>query len=134
MKNLAFLLLGAFAAVGLFCDTARAHTEFRTVVQTRYDFKTVSCYTCHVPREEKSVRNDVGQTFAKLLEGQDLTAKLAAVEELDSEDPVRVKAAEEASAIFLKALEELEKTEHPDGGTWADAFKAGKIEGTKLKE
>lgn len=144
MKSLGATLLSSIVLAGVVAlcvavllgntREAQAQTEFKVALQKKYDGMTVSCNTCHVNGEEKKVRNDFGKLFAKELEGKKVTEKLAAVKNLESDDPARVKAREEATADFLVALKKVEGQTGPGGKTYAELLKAGKIDGVKPKE
>lgn len=119
-----------------------AQTLFRNDLKDKYDHKTVSCYVCHarVKREDlkpgevaKQFKNDLGKLFEKEMAGVDATKKLEKVKKLKRDDPNRVAVEEAMSKAFLAALEKIEAMDAPEGGTYADAFKEGKIEGIKLR-
>jgi cytochrome c553 len=139
MKRLWILVLcGLLGVYGLTIagnpGTAQAQTEFKTALQKKYDYKLVSCNTCHVSGEEKTVRNDFGKLFAKELEGKKVTERLEAVKDLESDDAKRVKVKEETTEEFLAALKKIEDMKSANGKTYGELLKAGEIEGVKLKE
>lgn len=115
-----------------------AQTEFRKALQAKYNFRTVSCFTCHARVEPgtenpKQYRNDFGKLFDAHLKDKNVTERLNAVKSLSSSDPKKEQVREAVTADFLKALEKVEQQKTPDGDTWAEALKAGKVEGTKLR-
>ena len=139
MKKFRFATWCCLVAMVLNTTVVSAQGLFRTEVKNRYDLKTVSCYTCHdrVPlgtENPKQFRNDLGKVFDALLKGKKITARVAAVKELDRDDKKRM--AVEAAVLkeFCAALDKLEAMKHPEAGTYKDAFKKGVIEGLKLKE
>ena len=115
-----------------------AQTEFRKALQAKYNFRTVSCFTCHArvqPGTEnpKQFRNDFGKLFDSHLKDKNVTERLNEVKSLSSTDEKKKQVQEAVTKDFMDALEKIEGQDHPDGGTWGEALKAGKIEGTKLR-
>ena len=121
-----------------------AQTEFKKTLQKKYDFKTVSCYTCHsrkreVPEEQheafaknsKKFHNTFGKEFVKLLKGKEITKRLTDVKKLASDDPEKKKVVDEANKEFLEALKKVETLESPSGETYGELLKAATLSGVK---
>ena len=68
----------------------------------------------------------------KLLEGKDVAARAETLKDLEKED--REKLTEELTKDLTDALDELDKLDAPSGKKYAEAIKAGEIEGTKIKK
>ncbi len=113
-------------------------TMFRTELQKKYNFRSVSCFTCHeknVPSdvdEPKKYRNAFGKMFDKEFAGKNISQRLNEVKSLDRDDPKRVKVEEEIKKEFHAALEKIEQME-VKGRKIADWLKSGDIEGVKLR-
>jgi hypothetical protein len=110
-----------------------AQTKLGTVFKKKYSLRSVSCYACHVKGEEKDVLNPFGHKIGKLLEGKNVTKRLKAAKEIEEEEEK-----EEVIAVieqeFLEAFKKLEKLKAPSGNTYAEAIRAGEIEGIKLRK
>jgi hypothetical protein len=120
------LALAVIGMTAMFCQTASAHSAFKKALQEKYDFKSVSCNSCHVKGKPKSDRNDFGKALHEPLEemkfdGKGLTEKYEEVKG-------------EMSAAFLKALETVSKEKSPSGKTWGELLKNAEIDGIKPKE
>ena len=125
---------------------AFAQTEFKKALQKKYDFKTVSCFTCHLRKKEvsddqqaafkenaKAFRNEFGKAFEKHLKGKDVTKRLADVKELATDDPQRKKVREEVTKEFLEALKKLESEKSSSGETYGELLKNAELDGVKAK-
>ena len=121
-----------------------AQTEFKKTLQKKYDFKTVSCYTCHskkseVPDEQrkafaknsKKFHNVFGKEFVKLLKDKEITKRLAVVRKLASDDPEKKKVVAEVNKEFLEALKKVVTLESPTGETYGELLKAATLSGVK---
>lgn len=121
-----------------------AQTEFKKTLQKKYDFKTVSCYSCHskkseVPEEQheafkknsKAFHNPFGKEFVKLLKGKEVTKRLADVKKLPSDDPEKKKVIDEVNKEFLEALKTVETLEAPSGETYGELLKTATLSGVK---
>ncbi len=121
-----------------------AQTEFQKALKKKYDFRTVSCFTCHSKKTElaeeqqeafaenpKAFRNAFGKEFAKLLEGKEVTKRLADVKKLSADDPEKKKVIDEVNKEFLDALKKVETLESPSGETYGELLKSAKLEGVK---
>jgi hypothetical protein len=121
-----------------------AQTEFQKSLKKKYDFKTVSCYTCHSKKSEvdeeqheafaknsKAFRNVFGNELAKLLKGKEVTPRLADVKKLKSDDPEKQKVIEEVNKEFLDALKKVETLESPSGETYGELLKTATLPGVK---
>ena len=122
-------LLAIVGNVGI----THAQTLFRTQLKDKYGFKIVSCNTCHVSGKPKTMRNDFGQLFADELAAKTVTDRLNKVKTLDRDDPKRKAVEETVTKEFHEALKKIEAMEAPGGGTYADALKAGEVDGITLK-
>jgi hypothetical protein len=123
-----------------------AQSEFKKALQSKYDLKTVSCFACHIRKADipedqqaafkknaKSFRNDFGKEFDRLLDGKNITKRLAAVKELEADDPQKKKVKEEVTKEFLVALKEVEQVKSPSGVTYGELLEKGKLDGVKPK-
>ena len=138
MRKRAMAWLCCALVVAMNFTPVLAQTEFRKAIQAKYNFRTVSCFTCHARVEAgtenpKQFRNDFGKLFDAHLKDKNVTQRLNDVKSLSSSDPKKKEVQEEVTKDFMDALEKIEKQSHPEGGNWGDALKAGKVEGTKLR-
>jgi hypothetical protein len=125
-------------------NAALASPLFVKSLREKYDFKLVSCFTCHKKGDDpatgepygKEVRNEFGHVFEEALKGKDITARMnkskAALEAGNEDEKATIDAA--ITKDFLEALTKVEAQKAADGKTYGDKFKAGEIEGVKLKE
>jgi hypothetical protein len=130
------LALAVIGMTAMFCQTASAHSAFKKALQEKYDFKSVSCNSCHVKGKPKSDRNDFGKALHEPLEemkfdGKGLTEKY---EEVKGDKALKEAFEKEMSAAFLKALETVSKEKSPSGKTWGELLKNAEIDGIKPKE
>lgn len=107
-----------------------AHGIFKKTIETKYEGLRVTCYMCHVKKEEKTVRNEFGELFVVELKGQDLSARWNAVEG----DERKALENDVMAPAILEALVKIEKKENGDGEKYGELIPAGKIEGSKLKK
>ena len=121
--------------------TADAHPPFGLAFKNRYDFRSVTCYACHIQGKDESGqllsrehRNVLGKALAALLEEKKITERIEAAKELTFTE--RKKVNDAATEDFLKALEQLESKPAPEAGgkTWEELIKSGQWEGIRLKE
>jgi hypothetical protein len=129
----------AVVAVGSLASAASADTLFMKALKEKYDFKIVSCNTCHAKGTDpatgeaygKEVRNDFGKLFEPSLDEKKMHDQLHAIKDAkgDAKKPLQ----EKASADFLAALAVVEAMKADDGKTYGEKLKAGEIEGVKLK-
>ena len=161
MRKILLSTLTAIFTIGLFSGTASAHSQFMKALKAKYEFRTVSCYTCHSKKSEiaeedlaefeeepKHFRNAFGDLFLPHIEGKDIddrAEKSAALKkearDADSEaaeEKLKAQAEEIDAAIskdFLEALEKVEAMKDKDTGkTYAELLKAGEVSGVKLPE
>jgi hypothetical protein len=99
----------------------------------------VSCYACHVEKDEngkkvdKDVLNDLGIVIKKGMGDGTATQRINEVKEEERE--VQKKVHKQIAAEFLEAMDEIDKMKTPDGeSTWGELIKAGKIDGVKMKK
>ena len=132
---LGILILASFAA------TAEAHPPFGLALKNAYDFRSVTCYACHIQGKDeegkilgREHRNELGKALAKLLEEKMISERIEAAKELTFTE--RKKVNDAATEEFLKALEQLEDKPAPEAGgkTWGELIKSGEWEGVNLKE
>ena len=74
IKSLFVLSILVFLTL-TFCNPIMAHDAFKEPMQKRYNFKTVSCKTCHPDNKDRTIRNKFGELYFKALKGKDLTKK-----------------------------------------------------------
>ena len=134
MHKTTTLLLAAAALCWLLTPSnlAHGHSFMTKPFKARYELRSVTCYACHVKGEEKDVVSDFGEVLKKLLEGKDVAARAETLKDLEKED--REKLTEELTKDLTDALDELDKLDAPSGKKYAEAIKAGEIEGTKIKK
>ncbi len=130
----------AVAAAGVLAGTASADTLFMKAVKEKYDFKIVSCNTCHMAGTDpatgeaykKDVRNDFGKLFEPSLDAKKMHDQLHAIKDAkgDAKKPLQ----EKATADFLEGLTVVEAMKADDGKTYGEKLKAGDLEGVKLKD
>ena len=134
-----------FAAVLLVQSrTTLAHGPLRKALKAKYDFKSVSCYTCHSREDDivaedlaafemnkKAFLNPFGKQLGKLLDGKDITKRMAEVEELESDYPQKKMVIGEVTKEFLEALMKLESVKSPSGTTYGELLKQGTLDGVK---
>lgn len=143
----ALTLLSCFAIVAAPMSPALAQSAFSKALKAKYNLKSASCYTCHMRSSEideadkakydenkKAFRNAFGKAFDPHLKGKDVTKRLAAVKELESDDPKKVKVTEEVTAEFLEALTKVEAEKSADGATYGELLKKGTLSGVKPAE
>ena len=141
MRKILLSAVVGLLAVGMFSSVASAHGQFMKAMKAKYEFRTVSCYTCHAKGENpktgerygKEVRNDFGKLFMPHLKGKDIDARVAKAKETEDEAE-KEKLDEAITNDFLEALEKVEVMKADDGKTYAEKLKAGEIEGVKLPE
>jgi hypothetical protein len=135
--------IGAFGILTFagFAATADAHPPFGLALKNHYDFRSVTCYACHIQGKDeegkilgREHRNELGKALAALLEDKNITEQIEAAKELTFTE--RKKVNDAATEEFLKAMEQLESKPAPeaDGKTWGELIKSGEWEGVKLKE
>ena len=125
------------AGVSFSSSSAPAHTAFKNALQKKYDFKSVSCNTCHEKGKPKTERTEFGQSFqdgigALEFDGMSLTEKFEALKENGTEaekDDFTIVMTES----FLEVLKEVVEKENEAGEKWGALLEAGSIDGIKLK-
>jgi len=130
---------------GLLSSVASAHPQFMKALKAKYEFKTVSCYTCHMKGKDpatdkpygKEVRNEFGELFLPGLKGKKIDDRAEEAAKLKKEngfdDPDAAKIDEGLTADFLEVLEKVEVMKNGEK-TYAELLKAGEVEGVKLPE
>lgn len=139
MNTMAVRWVAGLFVITCWANVASADTLFKNALQEKYDFKIVSCYTCHAKGIDpatgkpfgKEVRNDFGKLFEPALAAKKMNAQLKAIKQA----PVAAKPALQATAKkdFLEALIEVEAMKADDGKNYGEKVEAGDIEGVKLK-
>ncbi len=157
-KMLMSAVLATFAA-GLLTNSAAAHSVFMKALKSKYEFKTVSCSTCHSKKDEiaeadmakfeeepKHFRNDFGQLFMPHIKGKNVDDRAEKAAELKKaardaeteaeEEKLKAEAEEIEEALAKDFLEALEKVEAQKSGdkTYAELLKAGEVDGVRLPE
>jgi hypothetical protein len=112
---------------------------FKTALQKKYDFKTVSCLTCHAKGKDakgkplgKEHRNLFGKQFEKLLKSKQVTKRLNDAKAL-KDAKAKQKVTDAVTAEFLEALKKVEQLKSPTGPAWGELLREAKIEGVKKK-
>ena len=147
-KILLTVVLTLFTA-GLLSTDASAHSLFMKALKAKYEFKSVSCSTCHSKKDEiaeedmekykedpKHFRNSFGQLFMPHIKGKKIDDRVEEAKELKKND-MDDKADELEAGVtadFLEALEKVEAMKNDAGKTYAELLKAGEIDGIRLPE
>ncbi len=144
MRKCCLSLCLTMLVTGLLSNVASAHPQFMKALKAKYDFRSVSCYTCHMKGKDpktdkpygKDVRNDFGKLFVPLLEGKniDKRAEEAAESKKNDDEATAEKLDAGLTADFLEALDKVEAMKNADGKTYGELLKKGEIEGVKLPE
>jgi len=151
MRKILMSLVFGIAIAALWSNVASAESAFMKAMKAKYEFRTVSCYTCHMKKSEvppellpqyekesKSLRNEFGQLFVKALEGKKVHERMEKARELkklareaESEaEEAKLEAQEEAieAAVtedFLEALAKVEAMKDEETGkTYGELLKA----------
>lgn len=129
----------SFVGVGFLASAGSADTLFMKALKEKYDYKIVSCFTCHAKGDDpatgeaygKEVRNDFGKLFEPALDAKKMHDQLHAIKDAkgDAKKPLQ----EVATKDFLEALATVEAMKADDGKTYGEKLKAGEVEGVKLK-
>ena len=153
-------VLCATALIG----STQAHNVFKTALTEKYGFKSVSCYACHLHRDQtadfseadlaaykenpKAFYNHFGKRFAQhtadkkiaeRVEAMDAAKKAARAADSEEEEE-RLEAEEEKIEAELiqdifGMLEKIQaEKDETTGKTFHELLKAGEIEGVKLPE
>ena len=164
MLTPAKVLLSAIMFTVIIAGSADAHNVFKTALTVKYGFKSVSCYTCHLHRNQtadfseaelaaykensKAFYNDFGKRFAphsadkkiaERVEAMDAAKKAARAAETEEEEE-RLQAEEEKIEAELiqditQMLEKIkDEKDETTGKTYDELLKAGEIEGVKYPE
>ena len=146
MKRLRLHSVLTLVAIVAHATVANAQIVFRTELKEKYDFKTVSCYACHMRKSDvaedqvtkfeensKAFRNAFGKRLEELLKEKNVTQRLKEAKKLPREDVKRQAVEEQVKKEFHEALKKLETMECPDGRTYKEALQKGKIDGIKVK-
>jgi len=141
------LLVAGFVVLTVQASVCSAHVEMGKALKAKYKFRSASCYTCHSRKKDvaeadhaaykenaKAFRNSFGDSLAKLLEGKEVTKRMAEIKELKKGDPKKVAVVDDVVEQFLEALEEAEAEESPDGPTYGEALEAGTLDGVKKRK
>lgn len=115
--------------LSMLAPAALAQSVLGTTVKKKYSLKNVKCELCHVKTENKDEHplNDLGKDLAKLVEGKNITKRLDAVK--DSDDDTKQKLNDEIGKEFMEVIKKLDEMKAPNGKTYAEAIRAGELEG-----
>lgn len=140
MKHVSQVLIAALllALMGT-PEIVEAHTVLKKPFQQRYDFKSVTCFACHLNAKDEDGKrlgkehlNDYGKAMKKLTAKRQFTDRLDAAK--SSASATRKKIQSEVVKEFVETLKQLEKVKSPSGKLWGELIKGGKIDGVKLKK
>ncbi len=137
-----FIVLTAVVSIALGTSEAEtmAHSLFKKSMEKSYPIMKVSCNSCHIKGEKKSVRNEFGELFFKEMKADKVTQNWKDAKE-NGRDAQKAYEKETMAPLFEKALKkvkesavpEVEGVENPDAGkTWDEMIKAEKIDGIKV--
>lgn len=145
-------------------SAAHAHGEFKEALTEKYGFRSVSCYTCHLHKDQtadfsedelaaykdnaKAFYNDFGKRFlphtqgkniAERVEAKDMAKKAARAADTDEEEEkLKAEAERIEGEIVRDVLLMLEKIQaekdEATGKTYDELLKAGQVEGVRLPE
>jgi cytochrome c553 len=141
MRRLCFAVLLFFGFITMLarCGPAVGSTVFKKPFQQRYEYRSVSCYACHMKGKDengkplgKEVLNELGKEMKKQFAEYKFGARIEEVKKADAATKKEVHA--EIAKEFLEAIEKFEEIESPSGEKWGVLFKAGSIEGVKKRE
>jgi len=139
-----FIVLTAVVSIvlGALSEETMAHSLFKKSMEKSYPIMKVSCNSCHVKGEKKTVRNDFGELFFKELKADKVTQNWKAAKG-DGRDAQKAYEKETMAPLFEKALKkvtkatvpEVEGVTNPDSGkTWDEMIKAEKVDGIKIDQ
>lgn len=121
---------------------ALAHSVFKSSMSKSYPIMKISCNSCHVKQQKKSVRNDFGALFYKELKSEKITENWKAAK-ADGRDAQKAYEKEKMVPLFEAALKKIKKAtvpkvegkENPDAGkTWDEMIKAEKVSGITIDQ
>ena len=125
-------ILGAIVVAWTVSTPASAHSFMKKPFQKRYSLKLVSCNTCHVKGEEKTVINGFGETIQKLLDGTDIVSRARVCKDLDKEAKKKVE--KELAEEFAVTLKRLDAVKAPSGKPYGLAIREGEVSGAKPRK
>ena len=141
------LLAVGFAVLIVQTSVCSAHVEMGKALKAKYKFRSASCYTCHTRKKNmaeedlaaykenaKAFRTPFGEALAKLLEGKEVTKRMAEIKELEKDDPKKIAVIDEVVEQFLEVLEKAEAEKSADGPTYGEALEAGTLDGVKKRK
>ena len=144
--------------------TAQAHSVFKEALTEKYGFKSVSCYTCHLHKDQtadfsedelaaykensKAFYNDFGKRFAphtadkmiaERVEAMDAAKKAARAADTEEEEEKFKAEEEKIEAELIQEINQMlekikDEKDEATGKTYDELLKAGEIEGVKLPE
>ena len=123
--------LFALAIVGLFAQTSEAHNVFKKRMNAKYEHLKVTCNSCHVQDEKKTVRNDFGKLFYKKMADQNLTDKWRAFENREDKKAFE---ADVMTPAFDQALAEIKEMVNDNDENYGELIQAGSIPGMPIAE
>jgi hypothetical protein len=135
VRSIAVMIVTACVAVTCRLPQASAHSKLSSAFKKNYRLRSVSCHACHL-KEAKEKKKDkltpFGKTLVKLLDGKMITKRVEALEGKSKEEKDRVWA--DITKEFLAALRQLDAKEAPSGKKFAEAIRAGEIEGARPRK
>lgn len=135
MKQTTRILVVVCLITSLVAPAVQAQSVLGTVFKKKYALKTVACETCHIKTDNKDEHplNDFGKICAKPLEGKKITPRLDEAEKL-TDEAAKEKVKDEIGKEFLEVLKIIDEMKAPSGKTYAEAIKAGELEGAKPRK
>ena len=113
-----------------------AHSVFSKPFRERYEYRSVTCYACHLKGKDKKgkplgkeVLNDLGKSMKKSMAKRDFTKRINDAKKSGAK--VRKKVNTAVATEFVEALKTWEKNKSPDGQTWERRLEDGGLEGMK---
>lgn len=136
------LTVVVYVALGALGEETMAHSVFKKSMEKSYPIMKVSCNSCHVKGEKKTVRNDFGELFFKELKADEVTQSWKDAK-TNGRDAQKAYEKDTMLPLFEKALKkvkeatvpEVEDVTNPDAGkTWDEMIKSEKVDGIKVDQ
>lgn len=136
MKRLGITVVFSWMLFGMLTSQVMALPQFKKAFEVKYGVKSgqnaelkaavkkAACNTCHVKGEKKDVQNSYGEALNALIEGS-AKARLDAAKEISKEEGKAE--LDELVEEFTTALGKVEDQESPDGGTFGERIRSGKL-------
>lgn len=134
MKRMTRTVLAAWLVAPLVAPPVYGQIELGNVLKKHYRLRFVSCNSCHIKEadEEAEKTKDkltpFGEVIGKLVAGQQITERLAAVKDKEEE---KEEVKEAIKNEFAETVKKLDLVKDASGRTYAELIQAGAIDGLK---